>query len=118
MQAIVLVKYGNPERRCELRELSKPEQTEGEVGINVDSFGLNYADVMARKGMYKDAPALPAVIGYDVVGVVDKLGPGADEELLGKRVVALTRFGGYAEYVVANQLVAHPINNELSNAAA
>jgi NADPH2:quinone reductase len=118
MQAVVLVKYGNPERAFELRELNKPEPKEGEIRIKVDAFGLNYADVMARKGMYKDAPALPAVIGYDVVGYVDKLGPGADEELLGKRVVALTRFGGYAEYVVANQLVAHPINHELSNAAA
>src|SRR5688572_13586744 len=101
MQAVVLVKYGNPERAFELRELNKPEPKEGEVRIKVDAFGLNYADVMARKGMYKDAPPLPAVIGYDVVGVVD-----------------LTRFGGYAEYVVANQLVVHPINNTLSNAAA
>lgn len=118
MQAVVLVKYGNPERAFELRELNKPEPKEGEVRIKVAAFGLNYADVMARKGMYKDAPPLPAVIGYDVVGIVDKLGPGADEELLGKRVVSLTRFGGYAEYVVANQLVAHPINDQLSNAAA
>jgi NADPH2:quinone reductase len=118
MQAIVLVKYGNPERAFELRELNKPEPKEGEIRIKVDAFGLNYADVMARKGLYKDAPALPAVIGYDVVGIVDKLGPGADEELLGKRVIALTRFGGYAEYVVANQLVAHPITDDLSNAAA
>jgi NADPH:quinone reductase-like Zn-dependent oxidoreductase len=118
MQAIVLVKYGNPERAFELRELNKPEPKEGEIRIKVDAFGLNYADVMARKGLYKDAPALPSVIGYDVVGIVDKLGPGADEELLGKRVIALTRFGGYAEYVVANQLVAHPITDDLSNAAA
>jgi len=118
MQAVVLVKHGNPERAFELRELNKPEPKEGEVRIKVDAFGLNYADVMARKGMYKDAPPLPAVIGYDVVGYVDKLGPGADEELLGKRVIALTRFGGYAEYVVANQLVVQPINETLTNAAA
>lgn len=118
MQAVVLVKYGNPERAFELREINKPEPKEGEVRIKVEAFGLNYADVMARKGMYSDAPSLPSVLGYDVVGIVDKLGPGADEELLGKRVVALTRFGGYAEYAVANQLVAQPINSELDNASA
>ena len=118
MQAVVLVKYGNPERAFELRELNKPEPKEGEVRIKVDAFGLNYSDVMARKGMYKDAPPLPAVIGYDVVGHVDKIGPGVDEELLGKRVVALTRFGGYAEYAVANQLVVHRINDQLTNASA
>ncbi len=118
MQAVVLVKHGDPERAFELRELNKPEPKEGEVRVKVEAFGLNYADVMARKGMYQDAPPLPAVIGYDVVGVIDKLGPGADEELLGQRVVALTRFGGYAEYAVANQLVVHPINKELPNAAA
>lgn len=118
MQAVVLVKHGSPDRAFELRDLNKPEPKEGEVRIKVSAFGLNYADVMARKGLYRDAPHLPAVIGYDVVGVVDKLGPGTDEDLLGRRVVALTRFGGYAEFAVANQLVVHPIGDDISNAAA
>lgn len=118
MQAAVLIKHGNPDKAFELREINKPEPKEGEVRIKVDAFGLNYADVMARKGLYQDAPALPSVLGYDVVGHVDKLGPGCDQSLLGKRVVALTRFGGYAEYAVANQLVCHPINNEIDNASA
>lgn len=118
MKAAVLVRTGIADKAFELRDISKPEPREGEVRIKVAAFGLNYADIMARKGLYQDAPPLPAVLGYDVVGVVDKLGPGADEELLGQRVVALTRFGGYAEYAVANQLVVHPVNDTLNNAAA
>lgn len=68
--------------------------------IKVDAFGLNYADVMARKGMYRDAPPLPSVLGYDVVGTVVALGTGVSQHLLNKQVAAVTEFGGYAEYAV------------------
>lgn len=118
MQAVVLVKHGSPEKAFELRELNKPEPKEGEIRIKVAGFGLNYADVMARKGLYKDTPPLPAVLGYDVVGTVEKLGPGVNKEIEGIRVVALTRFGGYAEYAIANQLVAHPVPEDIENSSA
>jgi len=118
MKAAVLVKHGKSDKAFELRDVNKPEPREGEVRIKVTAFGLNYADVMARKGLYQDAPPLPAILGYDVVGIVDKLGPGADDGLLGKRVIALTRFGGYAEYAVANELVVHEVGPDIPAAAA
>lgn len=118
MKAAVLTKTGKGAEAFEIREVPLPEPGEGEVRIKVAAFGLNYADVMARKGLYQDAPPRPSVIGYDVVGVVDKLGKGCSEALAGKRVIALTRFGGYAEYAIANELVTHEVGDIFDNAAA
>ncbi|HNR55942.1 MAG TPA: alcohol dehydrogenase catalytic domain-containing protein, partial [Flavobacteriales bacterium] len=70
--------------------------------IKSEGFGLNYADVMAVRGLYREAPPLPSILGYEVVGVVDELGEGVSEALLGARVAALTRFGGYAEYALTD----------------
>ena len=103
MKAIHLVKYGNPSKAFEIREVPIPEPTEGQVQIKVHSFGLNFADVVARNGLYPDAPKNPAVIGYDVAGTITKLGKGVTKFNVGDQVTALTRFGGYAEYAVTMQ---------------
>ncbi len=102
MKAAVLVKKGDPHQAFEIREVEKPEPQAGTLRIKVEAFGLNYADVMARLGLYQDAPPMPSILGYEVVGVVETLGDGVDAAWLGKRVVALTRFGGYAEYAVTD----------------
>ncbi len=102
MKAVTLVKAGNVEQAFEVREHPMPTMKPHQVLIKVEAFGLNFADVMARKGLYREAPPMPSIIGYDVVGVVEQAGEEADQNLVGKRVTALTRFGGYAEYVATN----------------
>ncbi len=62
--------------------------------------GVNFADVLARVGLYSDAPAPPLVVGYEVSGYVDAIGPGPTRHELGRHVLALTRFGGYADHVI------------------
>lgn len=104
MQAIYLVKNGSADQAFEQRETAKPQPGNKEVRIKVEAFGLNYADVMARNGLYREAPPLPSVIGYEVVGLIDAVGADMDDALLGKRVVAFTRFGGYAQYAVTTEL--------------
>jgi NADPH2:quinone reductase len=98
MKAAVLVKNGNPKEAFEIRDIEKPTISGFEVLIQVEGFGLNFADVMARNGLYKDAPPLPSVLGYDVVGKVIEVANEEANYLLNKRVVAMTRFGGYAEF--------------------
>jgi NADPH2:quinone reductase len=80
------------------------------VVIEVEAFGLNYADVMARRGMYREAPPFPCVVGYEVVGTVTEIGAKVDPSLKGKRVVAFCRFGGYARHVITWDYAVVPIN--------
>ncbi len=74
--------------------------------------GVNFADILARQGLYPDAPKTPFVVGYEVAGTVDAVGPNGDQGFLGRDVFALTRFGGYADVVVAPpaQVFARPTN--------
>lgn len=97
MQAWQLTAHGSPEKVLSVRELPDPDPRPGEVRIRSEGFGLNFADVMAVKGLYRDAPPPPCVLGYEVAGRVEKCGVGVPSEMMGKRVLAFTRFGGYAQ---------------------
>jgi NADPH:quinone reductase-like Zn-dependent oxidoreductase len=103
MKVMQLVRHGDDASCFQMTEVNTPDPKPGEVLIRVHASGLNYADVMARKGLYRDAPPLPSVLGYDVVGVVDRVGEGGDQKKLGKQVAAVTEFGGYAQYAIANE---------------
>ncbi|MFI5134916.1 MAG: zinc-binding alcohol dehydrogenase family protein [Chitinophagales bacterium] len=102
MKAIYLVHFGRPEVAFETREIPVPSPNENQVIVKVEAFGLNFADISARNGKYRDCPPLPCVIGYDVVGKVKAVGKNATTVKPGDRVAAMTRFGGYAEYVAAD----------------
>src|SRR5207253_2835792 len=84
--------------------------------IRVRAAGVNFADLMARRGLYPDAPPLPFVPGYEVAGEVDA----GEPALVGRRVLALTRFGGYSEAVVvpAKRAVEIPAKLSFAEAAA
>ena len=94
MKAIHLVKYGEAKTAFKNSTVALPKLVDNDsVLIKVHGFGINFADVMARKGLYSAAPNLPAILGYEVVGVVEKVNNQKNNHLIGKRVVALTRFG-------------------------
>jgi len=95
----VIPRHGDAEV-LELREAADPIPHEGEVRIRVRAAGINFADILARIGLYPDAPKPPVVVGYEVAGVVDGVGPGVSAVHDGDRVVALTRFGGYADCAI------------------
>jgi NADPH:quinone reductase-like Zn-dependent oxidoreductase len=99
MRQTLITRRGGPEV-LQVREASDPAPGHGEVRIAVRAAGVNFADVMARLGLYPDAPPLPAVVGYEVAGTVDVVGAGVTAFRVGDRVLALTRFGGYASAVV------------------
>ena len=118
MNAIFLVKNGPAKTAFEVRETSKPLPTAGQVLIQVEAFGLNFADVMARRGMYKEAPPLPCVLGYDVAGIVMEIGMGVANLKVGDRVTAMTRFGGYAKYALTEASAAAIIPGFIDAATA
>ena len=78
-----------------------PAAAAGEVLVDVKAAGINFADLMARIGLYPDAPKPPCVVGYEVAGTVKALGDGVERFAVGDRVMAGTRFGGYSELVTA-----------------
>lgn len=110
-EAIVLVKKGPANEAFKHRKIEIDGPKSNEVVIESEAFGLNYADVMARLGLYREAPPLPCVVGYEVVGKITKVGEEVANDLLGKRVVAFCRFGGYAKHVVTQDYAVVPIND-------
>ncbi|PKN58605.1 MAG: alcohol dehydrogenase [Deltaproteobacteria bacterium HGW-Deltaproteobacteria-14] len=100
MRQIWIPKIGAPEV-LEVREAPEPEPGAGQVRIRVAAAGINFADIMARMGLYPDAPKLPCVVGYEVAGDVDAVGSGVSGVRVGDRVLAATRFGGYSDTLCA-----------------
>ncbi|HEU4382864.1 MAG TPA: medium chain dehydrogenase/reductase family protein [Anaeromyxobacteraceae bacterium] len=109
MRAVWIARNGGPEV-LEVRETPDPTPGPGQVRVRVRAAGLNFAEVLARQGLYQDAPRPPCVLGYEVAGVVDAAGEGVKDPAPGTRVLSLTRFGGHAEAVCipARQAFAMP----------
>jgi NADPH:quinone reductase-like Zn-dependent oxidoreductase len=99
MRQIWIPRVGPPEV-LEVREAPDPSPGPGEVRIRVAASGINFADLMARMGLYPDAPKLPCVVGYEVSGTIDAIGSGVTALAVGDRVLGMPRFGGYTDVLV------------------
>ena len=117
MKQVWIPRIGEPEV-MELREAPDPSPKAGEVRVRVRASGINFADILARMGLYPDAPKLPAVVGYEVAGVVDGIGDGVEGVRDGDRVVATTRFGGYSDVVCVPRQAAFAVPDGLDFEAA
>ena len=114
-EAFFLTKVGSPEQAFALQPLELGAPKENEVLIENEAFGLNYADVMARRGLYREAPPFPCVVGYEVVGKVIAVGSKQDERLIGKRVIGFCRFGGYARHTLTNNYAVVVVQDQPAN---
>lgn len=119
MDQVWIPRLGNPSV-LEVRRAPDPVPGPGEVRIRVEAAGINFADLMARTGVYPDAPPLPAVVGYEVAGTIDQAGAGVAAERRGQPVVAVTPFGGYSSRVVVKdaQAILRPPGLDASTGAA
>jgi NADPH:quinone reductase-like Zn-dependent oxidoreductase len=113
VKALVQTGTGGPEV-LQVQELPDPSVGPGEVRIAVKAAGINFADTMARVGLYPDAPKPPCVMGYEVAGEVESVGEGVNGFSVGDRVFAGTRFGGQAELVTVPANQALPLPERLS----
>jgi NADPH:quinone reductase-like Zn-dependent oxidoreductase len=108
VKALVVTEHGPPDV-LRVQERPDPEPGAGEVRIRVRAAGVNFADLLGRVGLYPDAPKPPCVLGYEVAGDVDELGADVEGLEVGQRVMAATRFGGYAQLAVAKANAVVPL---------
>ena len=117
MRQVVIPRFGAPDV-LEIRQVPDPSPGAADLRIHIRAAGINFADILARLGLYPDAPKPPMVVGYEVSGTVDAVGDDVVGFAPGDRVLALTRFGGYADTVVVPAVQAFHFPDGLSDAEA
>ncbi|SDQ70157.1 medium chain dehydrogenase/reductase family protein [Quadrisphaera sp. DSM 44207] len=101
-----------------VRHRRLPAPAPGRAVVAVEATGVSFAEQQMRRGKYYDQPAFPFVPGYDLVGAVADVGPGVDAGLLGQRVAALTKTGGWASHVVLDAADLVPVPDGVAPAEA
>src|ERR1051325_5667253 len=119
MRAVVTTAAGDV-RVMRVEERPDPKPKSGQVLVRLKAAGLNFADILARQGLYPDGPPKPCVMGYEVSGTIEAVGEGVDSSLAGQPVIAMTRFNGQAELVAVSsaQIFPKPANLSFEEAAA
>ncbi len=120
MQAWRVHELGEPEAVLRLDDVEDPVAGRGEVLVDVAATSLNFPDVLMCRGEYQVKPPLPFTPGAEVSGVVAAVGDGVDHGLVGRRVIAIPKFGvgGFTERTVAPVGTVFPIPDTLDDAAA
>jgi NADPH:quinone reductase-like Zn-dependent oxidoreductase len=113
VKQVKIIRYGGP-RVLRVGDGSLPDLKADEVLIRTHYAGINFADIMARMGLYPGAPKPPSVPGYEVAGEVVEVGAGVQGITTGQPVLAITRFGGYSSLVVVPQRQVRLIPNGVS----
>ncbi|NJO85066.1 MAG: zinc-binding dehydrogenase [Blastochloris sp.] len=118
-KSVMLTRKGGPEV-LEMVETPLRAPNPGEARVRVLATGVGFTDVIMRIGYYPYAPKIPFAPGYEVVGVVDAVGDGVTDVVVGQPVAALTVHGGYAEYIyrAASEFVPCPETLDPAEAAA
>lgn len=111
-EGFFIQKKGKASEVFELKQFDLPKIEAKQVLVESEAFGLNYADVMARQGLYQEAPPFPCVVGYELVGKIVEVGADVNPDLVGKRVLAFCRFGGYAKHVITEDYAVAEVGNE------
>src|SRR5688500_4413870 len=111
MRAVVIPRHGPPDV-LEDRELPDERLRPKDLRVKVEAAGVNFADLMGRVGLYPDAPPLPYAPGYEVAGTVEEVGAEVPATLRpGTRVMAVTRFWGYADRLRVPEHAVAPIDD-------
>ena len=114
---ILVTHYGGPDALQVVQE-ECPEPKAGEVRVRVLAAGVALPDIMAREGVHPETPRLPFTPGWDLVGVVDRLGDGVSGIEPGQTVAALPIHGAYAEFICLPQGELVPVPPALDAAEA
>jgi NADPH2:quinone reductase len=117
MKAIVVNQYGKPDV-MEYKDVIIPNPGPREVLIKTQGTSVNFADTRIRTGQYHAPKTLPYIPGFEVTGIIDKVGPEVIDFKLGQRVIAFTFNGSYAEYALADDNLTFSIPDSIDIATA
>jgi NADPH:quinone reductase len=95
---IVVRRLGGPEV-LETLEEEAPEPGQSDVRVRVLAAGVSFTDLLMREGIHPEKTLLPFTPGWDIVGVVEKIGEGVSQTITGQMVAALPIHGGYAQHI-------------------
>lgn len=107
MKAVLLRRHGGP-AVLRISDVPTLAVAAGQVAVAVEAVGINYAEVLSRKGLYGWAPRLPYVLGMEACGLIEEVGAGVDERRIGERVIVGAQTGCYAERIVVAATQALP----------
>ena len=111
---VIVKEFGSPEVLEVIEEPNLPEPKSGEIRVKVLVTSATFTDTMIRKGVYPDIKEKPPFSpGYDMVGVVDKLGEGTSKFRVGDRVCDLTIIGSYSEYICVSESHLVPVPDSI-----
>jgi NADPH2:quinone reductase len=114
---VIVTHYGGPDA-LQVVEEECPEPKDGEVRVRVLAASVSLPDIMAREGIHPETPSVPFTPGWDLVGVVDRLGAGVSGINPGQMVAAMPIHGGYAEFICLPQSEPIPVPSGLDAAEA
>ncbi len=115
---VVMPREGAPEVLVVARQRTSVDPKAGEAVVRVEAAGVSFAEVQMLKGRYFNQPKFPFVPGYDLVGIVERVGEGVDGGLIGRRVAALTETGAWADSVTLDASGLVPVPDGLDPAEA
>ena len=98
MKAVLLTRHGGPDV-LRIADVPTPEPKRGEVRVRIGFIGINFAEVLSRRGVYGWAPRLPYILGMEASGIVDRVGDGVSGLSIGDNVVVGTQYGTHAELI-------------------
>jgi NADPH:quinone reductase-like Zn-dependent oxidoreductase len=108
VRAILLERHGAPEI-LRVRVVPDPTPAPGQVRVRIEAIGVNYAEVLSRKGLYGWAPAMPYTLGMEATGTIDMVGAGVAQRAIGEPVIVGAQHGAYAEMIVVPENQALPV---------
>ena len=107
MKAVILRKTGGPDILKSV-DAPKPVPAAGEVLVKNEFVGINYAEILSRRGLYGWAPEKPYILGMESSGIIEQVGEGADKSRVGQKVIVGAKYGTYAEYTAVPDIQAVP----------
>lgn len=113
MQAVIVKEPGDAEQLT-LGTVPMPEPADDELLVRVKATALNRADTMQRKGLYPPPEGASPILGLEMAGIVEQVGPNCSGWQVGDRIFGLLPGGGYAQYVAIPHKMALPVPENFS----